>query len=34
MNTAASTSAPKRSIAARTTIDHGPILPRDNAEYE
>lgn len=33
-NTAGPTTAPKRTIAARTTIDHGPMLPRDNAEYE
>ncbi len=33
-NAAGPTTAPKRTIAARTTIDHGPILPRDNAEYE
>jgi len=24
----------KRTIASRTTIDHGPVMPRDNAEYE
>jgi hypothetical protein len=30
----AETTAPKRTIAARTAIDHGPIFPRDNAEYE
>jgi len=28
------TYVPKRTIAARTAIDHGPILPRDHAEYE
>ncbi len=28
------TSASKRALAARATIDYGPVLPRDNAEYE